>query len=65
MEVFEITGFSTERSDRAIVEAADETSAINALQAKLEADEFEGMTERALWKATPVTRPLLYIDWWS
>ena len=65
VRLFEITGFSVERSDRAFVEAADEAGALAALEERLKSDDYEGMTERSQWKATAAARPFLYIHWWS
>lgn len=65
VRVFEVTGFSVERSDRAFVEAIDDAAAFMALEEKLKADDYEGMTERSQWKATAAERPFLYIHWWS
>ena len=44
---------------------SDEANAITALEEKLKADDYEGMTERSQWKATAADRPFLYVHWWS
>lgn len=65
VRIFAVTGFSTERSDRAFVEADDEAAALDALERKLQADDYEGMTPRDQWRAVAAERPFLYVHWWS